>query len=113
MMYPGKASGINRAQEKNFLPGNTHTLVNQAQPTPMTRVPTPTPSIISAEFSRYSLSTVARRCCQTSLDGYSKKLAMVKMGRLSSTATRKMPGFHRGRRWEKLADRELSLLYSN
>jgi hypothetical protein len=38
---------------------------------------------------------------------------MVNMGRLSTAASRKMPGFHRGRRWEKLADKEFSLLYSN
>ena len=111
MIYPGNASGINKAQAKNFLPGNTHTLVNQAQPTPIISVPTPTPSISKAELSRYSLSTVVRRCCQTSLDGYSRKLAIVKMGRLSNAATRKIPDFHRGKRCGKLAERKLSLLY--
>jgi hypothetical protein len=43
------------------------------------------------------------------LDGYNRKLATVKMGRLNSTVNRKIPGFHKGNRRGKLADWELSL----
>jgi len=53
---------------------------------------------------------VARKCCQISVDGYSRKLAMVTIGRLSIAATRKIPGFHKCARRGKLADREFTLL---
>ncbi len=91
-MYPGNASGSNNAQLNNRFPGNAQTLVSHAQPTPITSVPAPTPSTSSAEFTRYPVSTVSRKCCQTSLAGCSTKLTMVSTGRLKSSETSRIPG---------------------
>src|SRR5437899_847119 len=83
------ASGSNKAQEKNFRPGNSHTAVNHARLTPSSVTPHATPSASQNVLLNRAGSVVSTRCCQTSLVGAKNDERMVPTG-ISTIAAARM-----------------------
>ncbi len=80
------ASGRSRAQEKNPLPGKSHTAVNHARLTPKNAVPRDTPKASQKVFATSSASVVSTRCCHTSPAGAKSEETTVPTGISTSVA---------------------------
>jgi hypothetical protein len=88
MTYAGIASGSNSAQEKNLLPGNSHTPVNQAKLTPSTVEQIATPNASQKVFTNKLGKVVSTKCFQTSPAGVRNDKITVPTGISTKIATR-------------------------